>query len=228
MARQLRNLRQGSRDGQPVTIRGKAKYLGGVGTKVTGIARRKFKPNLQRLRVTVGRGTQQDDAGLHPVHPQRRRDQAGPPAPRSSSPRPKAQPKPADRLQLAAHRLCKARCDWQGQCDDHHAFSRSTFIRMPFMSLSRERCRKSALLGRLRLSPQELDTMTAQLGAIVGYVEQLGGVEHRRCRADGPCRRTDQRLPGRRVAAEPRPAAALANAPHHDGEFYLVPAVLGE
>ena len=43
--------------GNAVTVRGKAKYLGGVGTKVTGIARRKFKPNLQRLRVTVGRGT---------------------------------------------------------------------------------------------------------------------------------------------------------------------------
>ncbi len=43
--------------GNTVTLRGKAKYLGGVGTKVTGISRRKFKPNLQRLRVTVGRGT---------------------------------------------------------------------------------------------------------------------------------------------------------------------------
>jgi large subunit ribosomal protein L28 len=43
--------------GNRVTTRGKAKYLGGVGTKVTGIARRRFKPNLQRLRVTVGRGT---------------------------------------------------------------------------------------------------------------------------------------------------------------------------
>jgi large subunit ribosomal protein L28 len=43
--------------GNQVTIRGKAKYLGGVGTKVTGITRRKFKPNLQRLRVTIGKGT---------------------------------------------------------------------------------------------------------------------------------------------------------------------------
>jgi large subunit ribosomal protein L28 len=41
--------------GNRVTTRGKAKYLGGVGTKVTGIARRQFKPNLQRLRVTIGR-----------------------------------------------------------------------------------------------------------------------------------------------------------------------------
>jgi large subunit ribosomal protein L28 len=43
--------------GNQVTIRGKAKYLGGVGTKVTGISRRKFKPNLQRVRVTTPSGT---------------------------------------------------------------------------------------------------------------------------------------------------------------------------
>ncbi|HET6880503.1 MAG TPA: 50S ribosomal protein L28 [Pirellulales bacterium] len=39
--------------GNSITTRGKAKYLGGVGTKITGITRRKFKPNLQRVRVTV-------------------------------------------------------------------------------------------------------------------------------------------------------------------------------
>jgi len=41
--------------GNRVTTRGKAKYLGGVGTKVTGIARRQFKPNLQKVRVTEGK-----------------------------------------------------------------------------------------------------------------------------------------------------------------------------
>ncbi|HEX3727680.1 MAG TPA: 50S ribosomal protein L28 [Pirellulales bacterium] len=43
--------------GNRVTIRGKAKYLGGVGTKVTGISRRQFKPNLQRVRITTRTGT---------------------------------------------------------------------------------------------------------------------------------------------------------------------------
>src|SRR4030081_3546003 len=43
--------------GNQVTIRGKAKYLGGVGTKVTGISRRQFKPNLQRVHVTTSNGT---------------------------------------------------------------------------------------------------------------------------------------------------------------------------
>lgn len=39
--------------GKQVTHRGKAKYLGGVGTKITGITARKFKPNLQRVRAVV-------------------------------------------------------------------------------------------------------------------------------------------------------------------------------
>jgi large subunit ribosomal protein L28 len=39
--------------GNKVTHRGKAKYLGGVGTKVTGITRRKFKPNIQKVRAVI-------------------------------------------------------------------------------------------------------------------------------------------------------------------------------
>lgn len=42
--------------GNQVTHRGKAKYLGGVGTKITGISRRQFKPNLQRVRVSMPNG----------------------------------------------------------------------------------------------------------------------------------------------------------------------------
>jgi large subunit ribosomal protein L28 len=54
MARQCEICGKGPQVGNQVTTRGKAKYLGGVGTKITGITRRQFKPNLQRLRVTVG------------------------------------------------------------------------------------------------------------------------------------------------------------------------------
>lgn len=42
-----------TRIGNQVTTRGKAKYLGGVGTKVTGITARKFKPNIQTVRAVV-------------------------------------------------------------------------------------------------------------------------------------------------------------------------------
>ena len=37
--------------GNQKTYRGKAKYLGGVGKKITGTSRRTFKPNLQRIQV---------------------------------------------------------------------------------------------------------------------------------------------------------------------------------
>jgi large subunit ribosomal protein L28 len=39
--------------GNQVTHRGKAKYLGGVGTKITGITARKFKPNIQKVRAVI-------------------------------------------------------------------------------------------------------------------------------------------------------------------------------
>ncbi|MDX1963809.1 MAG: 50S ribosomal protein L28 [Pirellulales bacterium] len=53
MARICEICSKGPQVGNQVTIRGKAKYLGGVGTKITGITRRQFLPNLQRVRVTV-------------------------------------------------------------------------------------------------------------------------------------------------------------------------------
>lgn len=43
--------------GNAVETRGKAKYLGGVGTKVTGISPRRFRPNLQRVRISTANGT---------------------------------------------------------------------------------------------------------------------------------------------------------------------------
>lgn len=39
--------------GRSISRRGKAKYLGGVGRKVTGISKRKFKPNIQKIRVLL-------------------------------------------------------------------------------------------------------------------------------------------------------------------------------
>jgi aspartyl-tRNA(Asn)/glutamyl-tRNA(Gln) amidotransferase subunit C len=96
------------------------------------------------------------------------------------------------------------------------------------MSLSRADVEKVSLLGRLLLSEAELDTMTTQLGRVVGYVEQLNEVNtegvrpmahaldmHNVFRDDvlGQC------LPRN---------AVLANAPKRDSECYRVPAVLGE
>ncbi len=37
--------------GNQKTYRGKAKYLGGIGKKITGISKRVFKPNLQYMKA---------------------------------------------------------------------------------------------------------------------------------------------------------------------------------
>ena len=39
--------------GNRVRYRGRAKYLGGIGKKVTSCTRRKFKPNLQTVTAVV-------------------------------------------------------------------------------------------------------------------------------------------------------------------------------
>jgi large subunit ribosomal protein L28 len=39
--------------GRTITRRGKAKYLGGVGRKVTGASKRKFKPNIQKVHAVI-------------------------------------------------------------------------------------------------------------------------------------------------------------------------------
>ena len=39
--------------GRSIARRGKAKYLGGVGKKVTGVTKRKFKANIQKVRAVI-------------------------------------------------------------------------------------------------------------------------------------------------------------------------------
>lgn len=96
------------------------------------------------------------------------------------------------------------------------------------MSLSRADVQKVSLLGRLLLAESELDTMTAQLAGVVGYVEQLcevdtDGVQPMAHALDMHNVFRDDVL----AASLPRDAA-LANAPKRDSECYRVPAVLGE
>jgi large subunit ribosomal protein L28 len=39
--------------GNSIARRGKAKYLGGVGRKTTGVTKRKFKANIQKVRAVI-------------------------------------------------------------------------------------------------------------------------------------------------------------------------------
>jgi large subunit ribosomal protein L28 len=53
MARVCHFLGKKTVSGHTIARRGKAKYLGGVGVKTTGITKRKFKPNIQKVRTII-------------------------------------------------------------------------------------------------------------------------------------------------------------------------------
>ena len=53
MARECYFLGKKTTAGRSYATRGKAKYLGGVGTKTTGITKRKFKANIQKVRAVI-------------------------------------------------------------------------------------------------------------------------------------------------------------------------------
>lgn len=96
------------------------------------------------------------------------------------------------------------------------------------MSLTREEVVKVSLLGRLLLSPAELDTMTTQLGQIVSYVEQLGELDTDGVEPMAHAVELSNVFAEDDVQASLPRSAALSNAPKHDDEYFRVPAVLGE
>ena len=53
MARECYFTKKKTTFGRSYAKRGRAKYLGGVGQKVTGKTKRKFKPNIQKVRAVV-------------------------------------------------------------------------------------------------------------------------------------------------------------------------------
>lgn len=96
------------------------------------------------------------------------------------------------------------------------------------MPLTREQVEKVSLLARLQLSEDELVAMTAQLDAIVGYIDQLA--ELNTDNVEPMAHAIDVSNVFRADHARPSTdrAEILANAPHADGQCYLVPAVLGD
>jgi aspartyl-tRNA(Asn)/glutamyl-tRNA(Gln) amidotransferase subunit C len=96
------------------------------------------------------------------------------------------------------------------------------------MSLSRSDVDKVSLLARLRLSDQELEKMTTQLGQVVDYFRQLDELDTTQVE---PMAHAVE-IFGVFADDELQPSLprdqALANSPKHDDECYRVPAVLGE
>ena len=94
--------------------------------------------------------------------------------------------------------------------------------------LTRAQVEKVSLLARLQLSADELDLMTAQMGQIVGYVESLAELNTQEVEPMAHALEVSNVFAADEPWASLPREVALSNAPHHDREFYLVPAVLGE
>lgn len=96
------------------------------------------------------------------------------------------------------------------------------------MGISRDDVNKVSLLARLLLSEEELDKMTVQLGQILQYMESLNAVDTESVEPMAHAVEMSDVFREDRLGASLARGQALANAPHHDDECYLVPAVLGE
>jgi aspartyl-tRNA(Asn)/glutamyl-tRNA(Gln) amidotransferase subunit C len=96
------------------------------------------------------------------------------------------------------------------------------------MAISRKEVEKVSLLGRLLLSEQQLDTMTSQMGDILGYMELLGELDTEQVEPMAHAVDVSDVFRDDAVRPSLECREALANAPKSDRECYLVPAVLGE
>lgn len=96
------------------------------------------------------------------------------------------------------------------------------------MALDRVTVEKVSLLARLRLSPEELEAMTEQLGRIVEYIDQLNELDTESVEPLSHAVELTNVFADDVVQPGLSRDEALANAPMRDAAHYQVPAVLGE
>jgi aspartyl-tRNA(Asn)/glutamyl-tRNA(Gln) amidotransferase subunit C len=94
------------------------------------------------------------------------------------------------------------------------------------MKLTRADVQRVAVLARLRLTESEASELTAQLDAILAYMDKLNEVDTSNIEpfshaADGTNAFRDDK-----VTNQPDTDALLANAPERDGTFFKVPKII--
>ena len=94
--------------------------------------------------------------------------------------------------------------------------------------LDRATVEKVSLLARLELTESELDTMTEQLGKIVGYIDQLSELDTENVEPMAHAVELTNVFRDDEVRPSLPRDEAIANAPKRDEECYRVPAVLGD
>lgn len=94
------------------------------------------------------------------------------------------------------------------------------------MSLTKEEVEKVALLARLRLSDNELASMTQQLSQVLGYIEQLEELDTTDVEPMVHAVELENVLVDDVLVDSLPRDKALAASPKTDGETFLVPPVL--
>ena len=95
------------------------------------------------------------------------------------------------------------------------------------MSLTRDQVLKIAYLARLRLEPSEIDGLTRQLGQIVDLVDKLSELNTDGVEPMVHAIELENVMVEDQVLPSLSREQALANSPDSDGEFFVVPAVMG-
>ena len=92
--------------------------------------------------------------------------------------------------------------------------------------LTRDEVERVAVLARLKLSDAELDNLTAQLGQILGHMEQLNELDTEDVDPMVHAIELQNVFRADEVRESLPREDALANAPKTDGQFFLVPQIL--
>lgn len=92
--------------------------------------------------------------------------------------------------------------------------------------LTRDEVERVAVLARLKLSDAELDSLTAQLGQILGHMEQLNELDTEDVDPMVHAIELQNVFRADEVRESLPREDALANAPKTDGQFFLVPQIL--
>jgi aspartyl-tRNA(Asn)/glutamyl-tRNA(Gln) amidotransferase subunit C len=99
------------------------------------------------------------------------------------------------------------------------------------MSIAKDDVEKIAQLARLELTPEETESFTRQLGAILSYVEKLNELETATVEPMSHCTPTGEDPDYTRRDDVVRPglgqALAVENAPDSEGGYFKVPKVIG-
>ncbi|MEM7477215.1 MAG: Asp-tRNA(Asn)/Glu-tRNA(Gln) amidotransferase subunit GatC [Planctomycetota bacterium] len=95
------------------------------------------------------------------------------------------------------------------------------------MALSKHDVAGVAHLARLQFAESELDQFTDQLGKIVSFVEKLNEVETDGIEPMSHPLDVETVVRADSLQSSLGREQALQNAPNADGEFFLVPPVLG-